>query len=184
MDASDSIPVAGVRGLEHTADVGLEVEAPDLPELFRRGALGAMWLVLERPAGRAWGILPANESPSDSGRELPPEGARGTEAMDTGEEERVVHLVEEDLPGLFRSWLRTVLLWEEMEDFVTVEARLKLLPTPLCQAPDGEAFALEGRVRGIRDPGPRIREIKGVTLHGLDLERHPGGWLGTVIFDV
>jgi SHS2 domain-containing protein len=184
MDASDSIPVPGVRGLDHTADVGLVVEAPDLPELFRRAALGAMWLVLERTVARVRGAPPADETPGDSGPGSRTEGARGDEVMDPGEKERLVHLVEEDLPGLFRSWLRTVLLWEEMEAFVTMEARLKLLPAPLCQAPDGEAFSLEGRVHGKRDPGPRIREIKGVTLHGLELSRHPSGWVGTVIFDV
>jgi SHS2 domain-containing protein len=34
------------------------------------------------------------------------------------------------------------------------------------------------------DTRPPIREIKGVTLHGLVAERRSGGWIGRVIFDV
>lgn len=44
------LKVPGVRRLDHTADVGIEVEAPDLAELFRRAALGMMGLILEEPA--------------------------------------------------------------------------------------------------------------------------------------
>jgi SHS2 domain-containing protein len=41
-----------------------------------------------------------------------------------------------------------------------------------------------GKVEGYIDDGPRVREIKGVTLHGLQVERSGEGWTGTVIFDV
>jgi SHS2 domain-containing protein len=45
-------PIPGVHALDHTADVGLEFTAPDLPELLRRAALGLTWLLLERePSG-------------------------------------------------------------------------------------------------------------------------------------
>jgi SHS2 domain-containing protein len=37
---------------------------------------------------------------------------------------------------------------------------------------------------GVLDDGPRVREVKGVTLHGLRVERMGEGWMGTVIFDV
>lgn len=43
------LPVRGVRALEHTADVGLEVDAPDRASLFERAALGMVWLLDERP---------------------------------------------------------------------------------------------------------------------------------------
>lgn len=159
MTRRSEIPVPGIRGLEHTADVGLEVEAPNLPELFRRGALGAMWLVLEREPGA-------------------PEG------LEVGMETRPLELVEEDLPALFRSWLRALLFWDETEGFVTREAALSFAPIPLCSAADGQAFGLTARIRGFTDPGPRVREIKGVTLHDLRLERVGKGWRGRVIFDV
>ncbi len=37
----------GVRELEHTADVGLEVEAPSLPLLFERAGLGMLALMID-----------------------------------------------------------------------------------------------------------------------------------------
>lgn len=41
------IPVEGVTAIDHTADVGLDVEAADLPELLARAALGMDWLLRE-----------------------------------------------------------------------------------------------------------------------------------------
>jgi hypothetical protein len=77
-----------------------------------------------------------------------------------------------------------VLLWDEVEGFVTTQARLLLLPTPSCGSPDGQGFGLQGTVRGVYDSGPRLREIKGVTLHQLSVSRSSTGWRGEVIFDV
>ena len=153
-DGTDDVPVPGVRGLEHTADVGLEVEAPDLPELFRRAALGATWLVLEGEVGG---------------------GAR---------EVRKLEITEEDLPSLLRSWLRSLLFWQETDGFAVTEAALFFAPAPLCSSPDGQAFGLRARVEGRIHPGPWVREVKGVTLHGLAVERREGEWYGRVIFDV
>ena len=161
-------PVAGVTGLEHTADIGMEVDAPTLQELFRRGGLGAMWLVLEREA--VGGASPAPSVLRDPPLSLP--------------ETRRVELVEEDLPSLFRSWLRTLLFWEETEGFVASEFALSFAPVPLCSAPDGQTFGVTARVGGVFDTGPRVREIKGVTLHDLRVERIGEGWRGRVIFDV
>jgi len=162
MVESEEIPVPGVRGLDHTADIGLEIRGPDLAELFRRAALAAMWLVLDRQTGQA-------------GEDRP-------QTQDV--EARRVELAEEDLAMLLRSWLRTVLFWEETEGFVAIETKLIFLPTPLCDSPDGQAFGLRGEVVGRFDRGPRIREIKGVTLHGLQVEQLESGWVGRVIFDV
>ena len=162
MIESEEIPVPGVRGLDHTADVGLEIRAPDLSELFRRAALAAMWLVLERQPGQSGACpLPAQEG-----------------------ETRRIELAEEDLSMLLRSWLRTILFWDETEGFVAIEAKLIFLPTPLCGSPDGQGCGLQGEVVGRIDRGPRVREVKGVTLHGLRVERLESGWLGRVIFDV
>jgi len=148
------IPVAGVSALEHTADVGLEIVAKDLPQLFTRAALGAMWLVLERDG----------------------EG-EGTEV-------RSVALSEPDLPALLRSWLQTLLFWQETAGFVVSEASVAPTPEPSGSAPGGQAPGLRAQVKGCIDEGPRVREIKGVTYHGLALERRGGEWFGRVIFDV
>ena len=49
MARPSEVPVPGVTALDHTADVGLEVDAADPPELFERAALGMAWLLDERP---------------------------------------------------------------------------------------------------------------------------------------
>lgn len=51
-DASDDPPgpVEGVESLDHTADVGIRVRAWDLETLYRRAALGALWIALGAPA--------------------------------------------------------------------------------------------------------------------------------------
>ena len=175
---SEELPVPGVRELEHTADVGLEVTAPTLPELFRRAALGAMWLVLDREPERPGGEVPDPEAGVRGGQSDPKNVRR------SGREIRVLELVEEDLPSLFRSWLRTLLYWEETEGFVVLDSAVTLAPAPLGSSLDGRAFGLRARVSGQLDHGPRIREIKGVTLHGLRVEQLEEAWLGRVIFDV
>lgn len=40
--------MSGVKSMDHTADLALEITAPDLPGLFRRSALGMMHLLLDR----------------------------------------------------------------------------------------------------------------------------------------
>ena len=44
------LPVQGVTAMDHTADVGLEIEAPDQGELLARAGLGLAWLLAEAPA--------------------------------------------------------------------------------------------------------------------------------------
>ena len=156
MIESEDPLVPGVRELEHTADVGLEITAPTLPELFRRAALGAMWLVL----------------------------GRGVEGKERQEYTRPIELVESDLPALLRSWLRALLYWEETDGFVAVDSVVALVPVPLCSSSTGQAFGLRAQVFGTYDRGSRLREIKGVTFHGLEVEQVGDDWKGRVIFDV
>lgn len=147
-DAPES-GIPGVSGLDHTADVGLAVEAPDLPGLFRRAALGLVELVYDG-------------APFDSG--LPADGVR----------ERTVSLTADDLPSLLRDWLREVLHWSQSEGFVVGDCTVRSLTET----------QLEVSVRGATEPTEPVREIKGVTLHGLEVERGESGWRGQVIFDV
>jgi len=173
MADAGEFPIPGVRGLDHTADVALEITAPTLPELFLRGAKGAMWLVLER-----WPEA-TDESSAHS-----PIGAAGRGTPKEPLRLRSLELTEDEPPVLFRAWLRTLLLWEEIDGFVFREAALMLFPTPACGAPEGVAIHLEARVEGVVDRGPRVREIKGVTLHDLRVEKKGESWYGRVIFDV
>ena len=55
------LPVPGARAIDHTADIGLELEAPHLPALFERAAFAAVWMALEAPVapgGHPPGSLP------------------------------------------------------------------------------------------------------------------------------
>ena len=158
--------------MDHTADVGIRVSAPDLPGLFERAARGSLWLVLER-------------DPQESPRPADPSGGEGdAEAIGDSGPTRTVDLVEEDLSLLLRSWLRALLLWAETEGYVATGYRVALVPAPLCATSDGQAFGLRATVTGVIDLGPRAREIKGVTFHGLEVGTTDEGWRAQVIFDV
>ncbi|MBI4541002.1 MAG: archease [Gemmatimonadetes bacterium] len=137
------LSVPGARGLEHTADVGFEVEAPDPAELFRRAALAMTALILEAP---------------------PPEPTV----------QRELCLDAADVPSLLVAWLRELLYWHEVDGFAFADATFGALSDT----------GLEAAVRGGPDPTPPVREIKGVTYHGLIAERRPNLWYARVIFDV
>jgi SHS2 domain-containing protein len=111
---------------------------------------------------------------------------REAEASDDGPAllARTVELAEPDLPLLLRSWIRKLLYWEETEGFVATDVRLSLVPAPVCSGSDGQGLGLRATVMGTLDRGPRVREIKGVTLHGLKLDQVDDAWHGEVILDV
>lgn len=139
--------LSGISFLDHTADVGLEVVARSLPDLFTRMA-----------AGMASLLLGVTEDPPDQGSFV----------------ERSLELEAEDMPTLLRAWLRALLHWYEVEGLVLRTARFGVLADTRLSA----ALVL------VPDARPPVREIKGVTLHGLVAERRSDGWLGRVIFDV
>jgi SHS2 domain-containing protein len=143
MGDAPEMDVLGVTPLEHTADVGLEIEAPDLESLFVRAALGMAWLLLEHEPP-----LPTEARP------LVASGA--------------------DPAGLLRDWLRELLFWHETEGFTPSSFRFRVLTRTRLEA------AVEG---GLDDRIP-VRELKGVTLHGLAVGPHGRGWKAQVIFDV
>lgn len=106
------------------------------------------------------------------------EGPGGRDAAgDSGDEgpPRSVALEADDLPALLRAWLRELLWWHEVDGVAYREARFsRLEPTRL------EARVVVAPAR----PDP-VREIKGVTLHGLEVvEGEDGEWQARVIFDV
>lgn len=134
----------GVTFLDHTADVGLDVVAPTLAELVLRTAAGMACLIHGGDrAGDARGVGVA--------------AAPGEPAV----LQRRVALRADDLPALLRAWLREVLHWHESEALALRDASFPALAET----------ALEAVVTLAPDPLEPIREIKGVTLHGLEIGR-------------
>lgn len=103
----------GVRELEHTADLGILVEAPSMRELFHRAARGMTALLREDDA----------PAPPDGGQERT---------------ERSVSLRAEDVELLLARWLQELLYLRESEGFVYDEASFReLAPDRLVAAVRG-----------------------------------------------
>lgn len=134
----------GVVAFEHTADVGIDVAAATLPELFTRAAAGMTVLLYGGPPA-------VTDAPPRSVEVRAPHGA-----------------------ALLREWLRELLYLQEVEGFVFSGARLDTLTDE----------HLAGAVRGGAVAAQPEREIKGVTLHDLVVERRGARWHARVIFDV
>lgn len=156
----------GVTPLEHTADVGLQVEAPDLPELFRRALFGMVALL--RGSSVAW--PPPPRAPRAATGPAEGEGEESTSHA----EERAVHVSAGDPAALLRGFLRELLYLHEVEGFVPAGVRFLRL----------SERELAASVAGAIDDAPPEREIKGVTWHGLEVRPDADGWTARVIFDV
>lgn len=137
----------GVRELDHTADIGIIVTAPEPSELFRNAALGMARLM----RGKIGSGIPS-ERPG----------------------ERVVTLQSDSLDLLLVSWLSELLYLDEVEGFVFEDAAFAEL---------GER-GLRATVIGRTEPEVPHRQLKGVTYHGLCLERTADGCHARVIFDI
>jgi SHS2 domain-containing protein len=170
--SSESVP-PGISFLDHTADVGVEVRAPSLPDLFIRSARGMAMLV--------YGADVAGDTVA--GDDVVAEADTGTSLATTPAPaatrrrppaRRSVSLSAEDAPTLLRAWLRSLLGWLDAEGLCLRSARFGALT----------GTRLEAVVDLAPDTREPIREIKGVTLHGLVVERHGEEWRGRVIFDV
>jgi cell division protease FtsH len=133
------LPPFGVTTVDHTADVAIEVEAPELATLFQRAAFGALWLA----AG--------------------PE-ADGTDGSGEEPETREVDLEAEDLPALLRSWVREFLYWQEVDGFQATEIEiLELVPERVrASVRGGRAPASpEREIKGVTWHGLQVEERNG-----------------------
>lgn len=91
---------------------------------------------------------------------------------------RTVAVEGADPPRLLRNLLREVLYLHEAEGFASTSARIRA-----AEGPGG--LTVKAELRGGPDPAPPHRELKGVTLHGLQArEGTDGEWFARVIFDV
>jgi SHS2 domain-containing protein len=160
MDEAQERWPAGVRPLDHTADVGLEVEAPSLAELFRRAAAGLM-------------VLMGADAPGGPGG---PGGAEAAEAT------VAVAVVGPDLEVLLVGWLRELLFLCEVRGVTYAGAEFDALG-------DGALRARVRGVPGRPAPGRELKAVTyhGVRVArrpGRGEGDGDGGWMATVIFDV
>lgn len=149
--------VPGVRAVEHTADLALEVEASSLPELFDRAARGMLALI-ERAE-----LHEAPEAPT-----------AGCAPAPAATEEQVVELAADGATRLLVLWLRELLFLHQARHLAYRGAEFERF----------DEQRLRARLR--LEPGAftAVRELKGVTYHGLEVERRGAGWWARVIFDV
>lgn len=177
----------GVRELEHTADLGVEVRAPSLEMLFHRAARGMMALIRGDGENETWeGAMRLDRGgervAAGRGEEVSaacPPGAGRTGAVapaprEREEIERGVDLEADDAAALMVAWLRELLYLHEVEDFSYRSSKFQRL----------DDRGLRARVRGGRDPVSAVRELKGVTYHGLEVRREDDEWIARLIFDI
>ena len=145
---------ARIGTLSHTADVGFRVEASSLEELFKGAARGLTAVLLGAEAGG--------------------EAGESTSAVN-GEPERW-SLSRPDMERLLVAWLRELLHRAQSEGRLPARTAVHLTEGP----------SLEAEVWW--DPTERredlVREIKGVTYHGLAVEERDDGWRARVVLDV
>ncbi|MFW6088315.1 MAG: archease [Gemmatimonadota bacterium] len=154
----------GVREIAHTADLGMEVEAPSLDELFRRAAAGMMALV--RDTGDGAHDPPGEAVPRPATTALAALAPRSLRIENEGD--------EPDVAVLLVRWLRELLYLQEVAGFVYSDATFPRL----------DEAGLRANVRPDPDPPRQIRELKGVTYHGLEVEHDGDRWRARVIFDI
>lgn len=146
----------GHRSIEHTADVALELWAPDEAALLVEGARALVELLTE-------GAAVPGPTTADAPTEVtPPLRERSIELRALDPEDRLVR------------WLGEVLYLAGTEGFLVHDATLEL--------PGSD---LRGTVRGQAGAADRLRtEIKAVTYHDLRLDRGPGRVCARVVLDV
>lgn len=169
----------GVVFLDHTADVGLDIVAPTLGDLFARAATGMACLI--HGSGQARGhedegdVSAFDQAPRPSDAVADPPGSALPASDDPhAGATRPLALSADDLATLLRVWLRETLHWHEAEGLVVRSVHFGTLTST----------RLEATVSLALDAVEPVREIKGVTLHALTVERRGDGWAGRVIFDV
>ncbi|MEN8143434.1 MAG: archease [Gemmatimonadota bacterium] len=147
--------IPGVRELDHTADIGLSVHASRLPDLFRRAAAGMVAVVWDDPV-LATGLIETDSV------------LRGDSLV------RTMALTADGPDRLLRRWLEELLYEAETERVAPLWIAFDALTETNLRARVG--FGPAGH-----DP---VREVKGVTYHGLNVSRTGEAWEAKVIFDV
>jgi len=145
---------------DHTADLGLRVEAASREALFEE-------------AGRAFTALIVEE---------PDAAVRERERLD-------VALTASDPADLLFDWLHALLVAFEVRHLLLARFAVELGAPDERQDPDGRGRGLRLRASAWGEPvDPArhrlVREVKAITYHGLWLRPQGAGWAAEVIVDV
>ncbi|MFW6192164.1 MAG: archease [Gemmatimonadota bacterium] len=174
-----------LHSLSHTADVGFEVEAASLDELFELSVGGLLACL---------GATSHGESPDDDASDREPLDAKGPGRGPAETTESRMELDRPDLERLLVAWLRELLYRATETSSVPRVASLRVEPAadrpagdvPAADGPAADEPArLEADLRWEPMEGGPTREIKGVTYHGLDVARgEDDRWHARVLLDV
>jgi SHS2 domain-containing protein len=130
------------RELPHTADLRLEISAPDWPQLLKEATL-ALAAQLGQPKQDAAPVV------------------------------RALQLDALDREELLVRWLSEILVWNELENLLPVDAEI---------TDAGETKAV-GRII-LKPSRRRAANIQAVTYHGLAFEQTAAGLVVRVLFDM
>jgi SHS2 domain-containing protein len=159
----------GVRELDHTADLGIEIVAPDAGALFDRAARALRALAVDEgdaapEGGGAAGAAHAVDGSFTAWPEPPVAGGAGLHTLELEASDAAVLLVR---------WLSELLYRIDTLGLAYQSAELAV-----------EGGRLHARIRETRLPEAGAH-IKAVTYHGLECGPLPdGSWGARVIFDV
>ena len=163
----------GVTFLDHTADVGMDVEAASLEALLHRAAIGMLALIRGEEEDDDAASDAASEAGSDAASEAGSEAGSAASGAPDAAAATPLTVAADSGPTFLAAWLREILFLHEVErrDYAALTAHV-LGPWSF------------GGVVWTRPAGRAVREIKGVTYHALTLEERDGRWRARVIFDV
>lgn len=139
-----------LRFLDHTADVGFDLDAPTRATMFAGAAIGLAQLAT---GADEWPPAQPRETRSDEQVEVRTTGG-GDDA-------------------LLAEWLREIVYRIATKHAVPGAVRVTVLDSDRIRAEVGFTSA-----------PPIVREIKGVTWHGLEVTRDDERWHAKVVFDV
>lgn len=155
-----------LEGLSHTADVGYEVTADSLAELFRGAAAGLIRTVLADP-----------EPPLDGPADDRAPGSLPGPGPEDGAEVETLSLERPDRERLMVAWLRELLYRMTGEGRFSAGVKLEMTGPASLRA--------ELRWSDVDRAGGPTREVKGITYHGLRVDRDEDGrWHARLVLDV
>jgi len=140
--------------IDHTADTGLRITAPNLRELFITGARGMFTLIMPEPDSRA-------EDAVRHGKK----------------EERRVSLSSADRETLLRDWLAELLYLHTTDRLYFTDFTLDTVRETRLQGTARGIPLSEDFIHSLMD-------IKAVTYHGLEIRETDEGFVAQVIFDI